>query len=219
MPNGANGKDRGRVLIAQEAARILAEEGVRDYLLAKRKAAQRLGFPANVKLPRNLEVEDALRAHQRLFQGEDQSRHLTQLRETAVEAMEFLARFRPRLVGPVLVGTAASTCEVNLHLFAETPEEVAIFLMENGIPFESGERRVRLTADRTACFPVYSFLAGDTSIDMTVFPLDGLRQPPLSPVHGRPMERASARHVQGMLPPGPPLSPGSSNGFSEPGSG
>jgi len=199
MSNGANGKDRGRVLIAQEAARILAEEGVRDYLVAKRKAAQRLGFPPNVKLPRNVEVEDALRAHQRLFQSDDQNRSLMRLRQAAVEAMEFLSRFRPRLVGSVLTGTAALTADVNLHLFAETPEEVALFLMENGIPYASSERRIRLTVERTANFPVYSFLAGDTAIDMTVFPLEGLRQPPLSPVHGRPMERASARHVRELL--------------------
>lgn len=199
MPNGPNGKDRGRVLIAQEAARILAEEGVRDFLLAKRKAAQRLGFPTNVKLPRNLEVEDALRAHQRLFHGENQSRDLLRLRRSAVEAMTFLALFRPRLVGSVLAGTAGSTSDVNLHLFADTPEEVALFLMENGIPFESAERRLRLTAERSNFFPVYSFAAGDTAIDLTVFPLDGLRQPPLSPVHGRPMERANIRQVQGMI--------------------
>ncbi len=199
MPNGPNGKDRGRVLIAQEAARILAEEGVRDYLLAKRKAAQRLGFPANVKLPRNLEVEDALRAHQRLFHGEDQSRDLIRLRRSALEAMMFLARFQPRLVGSVLVGTAGSTSDVNLHLFADTPEEVALFLMDNGIPFESGERRLRLSAERTHFFPVYSLAAGGTAVELTVFPLDGLRQPPLSPVHGRPMERANTRQVQGML--------------------
>lgn len=199
MPSGPNGKDRARVLIAQEAARILADEGVRDYLLAKRKAAQRLGFPVNVKLPRNLEVEDALRAHQRLFQGTDQSRDLFRLRQSAVEAMTFLARFRPRLVGSVLVGTAGSTSDVNLHLFADTSEEVALFLMENGIPFESGERRLRLSAERAAYFPVYSFAAGDTPIDLTVFPVDGLRQSPLSPVHGRPMERANTRQVRRLL--------------------
>ena len=61
--------DDSRHLLAQEAARIMAEEGVRDFRFAKRKAAERLGFdPRSLHLPTNLEVEQALAEHQRLFQ-------------------------------------------------------------------------------------------------------------------------------------------------------
>ena len=48
-----------RVRIAQEAARLMTEEGIHDFYAAKRKAAQHLGAPDTRNMPRNLEVEAA----------------------------------------------------------------------------------------------------------------------------------------------------------------
>ncbi len=188
--------ERNRVLIAQEAARILSEEGVKDYRLAKRKAADRLGLRPNGDMPRNSEVEAALREHQRLFGGEGQARQLACLRATAIEAMRFFARFRPRLVGPVLAGTAGLHTPVELHLFAETPEEVMLFLMEHDIPYQSAERRFRLNAEEYASYPVYVFAADEVGIDLTVFPGSRRGRPPLCPIDGRPIRRADLAEVE-----------------------
>src|SRR5688572_25916883 len=97
-------KERRRRL-AHEAARLMAESGIRDYHQAKLKAAERLGIHDDASLPRNREIEDALREYQRLFQGDVQA-GLQQRREAALRAMEFFSAFDPRLVGPVLDGTA-----------------------------------------------------------------------------------------------------------------
>ena len=59
-----------RRALAQEAARIMAEHGIADFLQAKRKAADRLGVNDVAVLPKNVEIEAALRAHQRLFGGD-----------------------------------------------------------------------------------------------------------------------------------------------------
>jgi hypothetical protein len=56
-----------RRALAQEAARIMAEHGIADFLQAKRKAADRLGVHDVAVLPKNVEIEAALRAHLRLF--------------------------------------------------------------------------------------------------------------------------------------------------------
>ena len=61
---GRHGDSRRR--IAVEAARLIADQGMRDYHAAKLKAASRLGFSPDVDLPRNAEIESALREHQRL---------------------------------------------------------------------------------------------------------------------------------------------------------
>ena len=58
---------RNRLRIAQEAARLMSEHGIRDFHHAKRKAAERLGIADTQSLPRNAEIEQALREHQRLF--------------------------------------------------------------------------------------------------------------------------------------------------------
>jgi hypothetical protein len=188
-----------RVRIAQEAARIIREQGVRDYLVAKRKAAQRLAiFDRNV-LPSNTEVAEALGEQQRLFGGEAHVESLTGLRLAAREAMLLLNRFEPRLVGPVLEGTATAHSGVLLHVFADAPEAVALALMERGVPYESAERRVRMRDGRYVYMPVFRFTAGETEVDATVFSLLGLREPPASPVDGRPMRRARLAEVEALL--------------------
>src|SRR5512145_1726535 len=93
--------DLMRHAVAGEAARIMREQGVDDYLLAKRKAAERLGVTDASILPRNTEIEAALVAHQRLFAAERHESGLADLRRSALEAMRLMADFQPRLVGPV----------------------------------------------------------------------------------------------------------------------
>ena len=193
-------QDRHRVLLAQEAARIMADEGVRDFRLAKRKAAERLGLPVNGTLmPRNTEVEQALIDHQRLFNGAGHSHHLRLLREAALEALDFFVRFRPRMVGSVLSGSAGTHSAVDLHLFADTTEDVMLFLVEHDIPFETAERRMRMGPDDYQWFPVYQFAAGDVPMDLVVFPEKYERRPPWSPVDAKPMRRAGRGELQALL--------------------
>jgi hypothetical protein len=191
-----------RLALAQEAARIMAEQGVDDYGLAKRKAAERLGASDISVLPKNTEIEAALAAHHRLFEAGTHSTALSALRRTALQAMRLLQRFQPRLVGPVLSGTASAHSEVNLHLFAEGAEPVALHLMEQGIPHRLGERRLRYEPNRLVAYPVVHFVAGDKEIDAVVFPIDGIRQSPASPVDGRPMRRADAAEIEALLEDG-----------------
>lgn len=196
-----------RRLIAQEAARVMEEEGIKDFYAAKRKAAERLGAPDTQNMPRNTEVEEAREEYLRLFRSARQPNRLAALRRGAVQAMELLADFQPRLVGSVLSGAAGEHSDINLHLFAATPEEVGLYLDERGIPYEQGDRRLRMDRDSYRSYPVYAFRAGDMAVDLTVFPREGLRQSPLSRIDGRPERRAGAAAVRGLLDPAPPESP------------
>ncbi len=185
--------------IAREAARILVESGSRNFLQAKRKAAQRLGVEGERGLPGNDEVERALYEYQRLFHPDRHDADLRRLRETGLQAMRLLERFSPRLVGAVLEGTADRYSEVNLHLFADAVEEVGLFLMDQGIPAELMDRRLRDARGRQVQQPEYRFMAGDVPVGLTVFVGPGERQSPLSPVDGRPMRRASLAQVSALL--------------------
>jgi hypothetical protein len=190
---------RLKTLIAQECARLIAEEGVQDFRTAKRKAALRLAVSDRAALPDNVEIEQALFDRQRLFDADRQEIRLRGLRETALEAMRFLARFRPRLVGPVLSGAAGPHTGIHLHLFADTPEEITLFLMEHYIPFEATERRLKMAGGDPVCLPAFRFAAGETRIDLTVFGPLAEREAPLSPVNGRPMRRAGPAEVRALL--------------------
>jgi hypothetical protein len=188
-----------RQAVAEEAARVMAEQGIDDFLLAKRKAAERFGVVDSSVLPRNTEIEAALFARRRLFSGSAHDVAIADLRRSALEAMRLLADFDPRLVGPVLTGTASAHSDIQLHLFSESAEAVSIRLEERGVPHETTERRLRFERDRAVTFPAFRFVAGRQTIEAVVFPLDGIRQSPSSPVDGKPMRRASATEVAALL--------------------
>jgi hypothetical protein len=189
-----------RRALAQEAARIMAEHGIRDFLIAKRKAAERMGVPTSAAvLPRNVEIEDALAEYQRLFGGESHVETLRDQRRAALNAMLYLQEFEPRLVGSVLSGTATEYSDVQLHLFADRAEEVTIKLMDDEIPHEITEKKVRMNAERVLAYPGVRFELDDQSIEAIVFPHDGIRQAPVSPVDGRPMKRANKLEVEALL--------------------
>jgi len=152
-----------------------------------------------VSLPKNGEIEDALREHQRLFRANDQPETLRSLREAALEAMRFFAAFEPRLVGPVLDGTADEHSAVCLHLHDDGGDRIAMFLQERGIPYEERTRRLRLERDTTADVPVFVFSAGDSAIDITVLPYDRLRQAPLDRIDEKPMRRANLAAVEELV--------------------
>ena len=204
MAQRRGGSQRGnaddmRRRIAVEAARLIAEDGLRDYHEAKRKAALRVGAGDDATLPRNSEIEDALREHQRLFQSATQPAHLARLRQTALDAMQFLARFEPRLVGPVLEGTADAHSTVPLHLFCDDPREVVALLTDRRIPYEEKTRSLRSDSGREDDYPALLLGADGVPVELTVFAVDDLRQAPLDRVSSRPMRRANRASVAALV--------------------
>lgn len=188
-----------RQRLAHEAARLMAEGGMRDFHQAKRKAAQRLGIFDDASLPRNREIEDALREYQRLFLGDSQQAELRRRREAALRALEFFHPFEPRLVGPVLDGTADAHSPVALHLHSDDPDAVPRWLDEHRIPAQSRSHHLRLDRTREVDAPAWLFSAEELAFDATVLPLVGLRQAPLSGIDGKPMRRASAAQLRALL--------------------
>ncbi|MBD3618547.1 MAG: hypothetical protein HUJ28_03670 [Chromatiales bacterium] len=198
MTRNSHALERERLLIAEEAARLVLDEGLEDFGLAKRKAAEHLGLGATRNLPRNVEVEAAVLERQSLFQTEEERAHVAHLRATALEAMRLFADYSPRLVGSALKGTAHAAQRITLHLFANSVEEVCFLLMDRRIPYDLGSRRLRFGGELQE-LPSVSFVADDVEIEAVVFSVDGIRQAPLSPVDGRPMRRASLEDVEALL--------------------
>lgn len=187
--------DRLRQLLAQEAARFICESGSRDFSLAKRHALARLHLPTSQPLPSNREIEAAIASYHALFHGAEHRLFLQQARREAIRAMELFSPFRPRLVGALLSGTADSHSAINLHLFAATPEELDLFLIEHGIPFEHAEQRLRFSSGEYLSLPLYRFYAGEQPFELTLFESRLHHRTPLSPVDGRPMARADIKQL------------------------
>ena len=200
MPRRRNNEsDRARQVLAQEAARIIVDHGIRDYRVAKQKAAERLGVGTRGFLPGNAEVESAVAEYLQLFGGESHSDLLRLMRTAALSAMELLAEYSPRLVGPVLAGTADENSAVNLHLFTDSPDMVAMEIGDMGIAFRPYERRLKSRRGQVEMYPGFEFSHRNETIQATVFPVDGIRQAPISPIDGKPMRRVDSEAVQVLL--------------------
>ena len=191
--------DHLRSAVAQEAARLMAEHGIQDYHLAKRKAAERFGVAEGSVLPRNTEIEAALLSYQRLFGGDQHATSLREQRRVALDAMRLLEQFEPRLVGPVLTGSATEYADIQLHVFSDSAEAVYTHLIDKRFEYVVFERKVRMTAERTVSVPSVRFEMKNEMIEAFVFQRDGIRQAPVSPVDGRPMRRGSAAEVAALL--------------------
>jgi len=177
----------------------MAQSGLHDYEQAKRKVARRLGIANESLLPRNDQIQVALREYQRLFQGKSQPLALCQRREAAVQAMIFFSRFSPRLVGPVLDGTADEHSPVILHLHADDADEITRFLIESDIPADAGTAPLRLDRKRSVDVPAWYFMAEDVAFELKVLPLTSLYQAPLSALDDKPALRATVAQVRALL--------------------
>ena len=188
-----------RQQLAQEAARLMSDHGIADFGLAKRKAAERFGVRHAGALPSNAQIEACLAEHQRLFDSTELEERLRELRAVALRVMQALADCSPRLVGPVLTGTATVNTIPEVHVFSESIEAVADMLAGQGLTARHCEKRYRFGGGRIATYPGFRVAVDGAVVIVQVFPENGLREAPLSSVDQRPMQRASTSRVMELL--------------------
>ncbi len=192
--------DSQRVTVANEAARIIQEEGLADFRSAKEKAVERLGLSTGgTRLPSNEEVEKALAERIRIFRGADHSILLDELRRAALLILRALEIHHARLVGPVLNGTVTDFSTIDLHLFSDVPESIDVTLDVLGLGHRPTQIRHKFRRGVTERFPGYRFRTMDFEYTATVFSINHRRHSPLSPVDGKPMPRAGIREVEALL--------------------
>jgi hypothetical protein len=153
-------RDLMREQLAQQAAKLMAEDGITDHAFAKRKAAKQLGASDTQHLPSNQEIDEALHSYRALYQHDSHPDILYQLREEALAAMRLLEPFHPYLTGSVLSGTAGEHSDINLMLYSDDEKAVLLFLLKHNFEFEDGEWIVRISGHEETV-PSYT-LTGET---------------------------------------------------------
>ncbi len=192
------GRDDTRSAIAVHAARLMAQDGIEDYGLAKRKAAKLLGIPDAQRLPNNDEIDVALREYRDIYRGGDHEQRIRALRVQAVTAMRQLVQFDPHLTGSVLSGIAGPYAAIHLQLFTDNIKAVELFLIDRDIPYRTGQSRV-YAGHEPRLLPVYSITVGDADIELTVLETRDLRAPLRSTAEGRIIGRARLPAVEALL--------------------
>jgi hypothetical protein len=185
--------------VAIQAARLLADHTCDNYQDARNKAAARMGVKNKRLLPDNQEIHQALVEHQQIFNLPQQRSSVEALRQSAMEAMQAFAPFYPRLVGPILDGSADGQSPIRLHIFCENPEELALYLLERNIPWQERETIIELGGKRTERRPVFRFHAGPNRIELIVLTPREQRNPPMDPITGRPNKGASISMLKELI--------------------
>ena len=184
--------------IAAAAARIMAEEGIDDFALAKRKAAKRLGAADSESLPGNDEIEAELRDYLALYQAEEHPERIIELRRVALNAMRSLERFSPYLTGAVLAGLAGPYAEIELQLFPESSKEVELFLLDQDLSYDATDER-RYTGDRARAVAVITLEWQGVPLRLSVFDPRDERAALKTTLAGRVATRAGIAEVAGLL--------------------
>lgn len=187
-----------RCRIAHIAARLMAEDGIEDHALAKRKAARQAGAPDSRQLPTNEEIDEALQAYQQIYQRNEHLGHLKQLRERALVAMRELGQFNPYLTGSVLSGNAGRYADIDLQLFTDNVKAVELYFIDRGIPYRTAQRKL-YSGDDQCTIPV--FLLNDQNVDIRIEVLGSgdLRRPLRATPNGKTIERAKVEAVEALI--------------------
>jgi len=179
----------------------MAEEGIEDFALAKRKAARRLGAVDSEALPANDEIEAELRDYLALYQAEEHPERIVELRRIALDAMHALERFSPYLTGSVLAGLAGPYAEIELQLFPESSKEVELFLLDRDIPYEASDER-RYTGNRARAVAVISLAWQRVPLRLSVFDPRDERAAIKTTLAGRVAARAGIAELSALMQEG-----------------
>lgn len=192
-----HGRNFTRERIAHLTARLMAEDGIEDYALAKRKAARQAGERDTRQLPDNDEIDAALRLYRELYQQEHPAR-LRELRQLALEVMDEFAQFNPHLTGGVLRGSAGKYSDIHLQVFVDNAKSVVHYLLDRNLSFRSGE--VRLYAgDLPLAAPLLSFDRAGVDIHLTVLSPRELHSQLKASAEGKTIERVKRAAVRALI--------------------
>ena len=200
-------QDQLRQLIAQQAARMMAEDGINDFAYAKKKAGKQLGVSENSVLPTNAEVEDEIRLYHEIYNADEQPLELEKLRQAALLTMQLFEKFNPHLTGTVLDGSAGKFSQTNIHLFADSAKDVELFLLNQQIPFESSEKSYRVSDKPSRdkkekvrkTVPVFTLETELGLQKLSVFDVDDMRVAVKRTADGSNAERADISDLQALL--------------------
>jgi hypothetical protein len=198
MTRKTNKQTGTRARIAAAAARLMAEDGIDDFALAKRKAAKQLGALASQALPGNDEIEAELRAYLALYQADEHPQRVAELREIALDAMRTLERFSPYLTGPVLKGTAGPYAEIELQLFPDSVKEVEIFLLDRNLAYATHEAK-RYAGDRAHAVSVLTLAWQGVPLRLSILDPRDERVALKTSQAGKVMDRAGIAEVGALL--------------------
>ncbi len=187
-----------RRVVCEETAKIVIDQGIRDYQHAKRKACQRLSINPDQVMPANIEIEQAVATRLRIFDAPAHHSRYRQRLQIALELMDEFEIFHPRVNADSTVSpTKHSTLEI--HAFADAPEDVYLFLHDRGMPFRHKDKRFRFNHESWRFVPSTHFILDEVPIEICIFRADRKSEIPRSQIHGKAVTRMNKKRLRQLL--------------------
>jgi putative nucleotidyltransferase with HDIG domain len=185
-----------RHAVAVEAARLLYHREFKEYYQAKREAARRHGCKV---LPTNHEIHHQLLIIADATEGRERTVRLRSMRLAALDVMEALKEFQPRLVGSVWTGHIRSGSDIDINLYGLDPDVVQWKLEQKNMI--STVERVRSKKDGKVTEFIHLHLhhRSGHEVEMTLYHPEEYRTHPTCSITGGPMARASLCELRQCL--------------------
>ncbi|MEZ6137189.1 MAG: HD domain-containing protein [Pirellulaceae bacterium] len=185
--------------ICHEAARAMYFRHESEYYRAKQKAARRIckGWVKPSDLPSNAEIRDEIQAFARLHEGDSRHDSLMQMRLVALRVMRLLERFKPKLIGSTLTGHVRRGSDIDLHVFSESVEAIAMTLDEQLLFYDVKRKLVRKHGEERIYTHIH--LKDTFPIELTVYEPSLVNHVFKSSITGAAIERASIAQLEQLL--------------------
>ena len=128
-----------KLSVANLAAQLIMEEGIKDYLYAKKKAAKSLGLNENANLPTNSQIDKAIDEFNKIFNPNIDIEFLRQFKIQAIEVMNIFKNFKPHLMNQLSQGVIPKFPEIKINLFADNLKDVEYVLLNSQLSYDFKE--------------------------------------------------------------------------------
>ncbi len=181
-------------MIASEAANLIVAKGL-SFEAAKLEACRKLNITSKKKIPRDAEIEALLIERSELFNYKNikDETSLKNVYETTIKAMELFSKFHPKATGAVLTNIFHQNSSIELHLFADTIEDVERLLINRSIQFELIDRKYKVAKGSWDTFYSISFFAGENNIKSVIFLNDSPYKNIIGTESETPLQRVSLK--------------------------
>lgn len=182
--------------VALEAARLLYTREYKEYFQAKREAARR---QSTTVLPTNSEIHQQLLILADRLEGEGREQRLAEMRRVALQMMELLEEFSPRLIGSVWTGHIRQGSDVDLNLYGDSQEAISFLLEEAMIPFEMERVHSRKAGHEREFLHFHVHHPSGILVEITLYPKAEVHAHPTCSITGGPMARGTLAQLRQLL--------------------
>ena len=184
-----------RQQICDAAARIIYEDGIRDYQKAKQRACDSLHIKSNTSLPTNAEIEQAVHRRVELFEAADSNTGSQTQLKTARDILTILSTYQPRVTQSLVTSIKLKNSPLEIHTFSDSAELVCDELNWRGISSFIAEKRYRYSNAQYVNVPLIICQLDDFDIEISVFKEKELHRSPLCPTNGKAYQRISLKQL------------------------